>query len=226
MEQPNEIHKGHIENMGVLNLLSAKTADDFDGISHIENVGCILIPEHLTTAFMKLSMENVGSVVPVPQDGKVNVVAGQARFTGEALAQGDPDTMLVVAGQMVITTVVTSVGFRGLHIAGQLLAPVGSEAALLSGIGNLTGQAVYYKPGARMFMGHEKLGREFLELIDEPIALMITGHLEFEDDVTPDLLRAKISEIALCGHLEVPRHLLAMAQLLTTDKSGQISARD
>lgn len=226
MGQTNEIHQGHIENVGLLNLLSAKTPEDFAGISSIENVGCILVPEHLVSAFMKLSMENVGAVVPVPQDGKVNVLAGQAKFTGEAFAQGDPDTLLVVAGQLIITSVVESVGFRGLHVAGQLIAPLGSETALASAISNLSGQAVYYKAGARIFMGHETLGREFFEFIAEPIAMMIIGHMSIDNDVTADLLRAKISEIGLCGHLEVPRHLLAIAQFLTINRSGEITTRD
>jgi hypothetical protein len=54
---------------------------------------------------------------------------------------------------------------------------------------------------------------------------MVTGHLEIDDDVTTEQLKAKVSEIALCGHLEVPRHLYALAQFLTQEKAGHISAR-
>lgn len=226
MENNSEIHQGHIEDMGVLNLLSAKTPEDLAGIRSIEDVGCILIPEHLGTALTsRVSIENVGTIVPVPQDGKVNVIAGQGRFTGEALAQGDPDTLLVVAGQLLITSVVEKVGFRGIFVAGQILAPLGSDVALTSAITGLMGQAFYYRAGARIFMGHERLGREFFELVEEPIALMIVGHLEIADDVTPELFKAKVSEIAVCGNLEVPRTLHALAQFLTQEKAGEISVR-
>lgn len=225
MEHTNEMHKGHIENMGVLNLLAAKTPEDLEGISTIENVGCILIPEHLSTALVKLSIENVGAIVPVPQDGKVTVIAGQGRFTGEAMAKGDPDALLIVAGQLFISSVVESVGFRGIHVAGQVLAPAGSETALSPAITNLMGQVFYYKAGVRLFMGHERIGKEFLGFLEAPTAIMVTGHLEIDDDVTTEQLKAKVSEIALCGHLEVPRHLYALAQFLTLEKAGHISAR-
>lgn len=226
MEQTNEIHKGHIENLGVLNLLSAKTPEDLSGIASIENVGCVLVPEHLGTALMRVSMENVGALVPVPQDGKVTVIAGQGKFTGEAMAQGDPDTLLVVAGQLMITGVVEKVGFRGIYVAGQILAPIGSEAALTSKLTNLLGQAFFYREGARMFLGNDRIGKDFLEFLNGPTAIMITGNLAFEDDVTVELMKAKVGEIALCGNLEVPRHLYPLAQFLTTEKTGNINVRD
>jgi hypothetical protein len=225
MEDNHEIHKGRIEDVGLLNLLYAKTPEDLAGIQSIEDVGCILIPEHLGGVLARISMEDVGTIVPVPQDGKVNLVAGQGRFTGEAIAQGDPETLLVIAGQAMITSVVEKVGFRGIFVAGQIFAPTGSEAALTTAMTTLMGQVFYYKAGARMFQGHDRIGRDFLELVDTPIAIVITGHLEIDDDVTLDLLKAKVSEIALYGHLEVPRALYALAQFLTVEKSGHIEAR-
>ncbi|MGV3618001.1 MAG: hypothetical protein ACO1SV_21965 [Fimbriimonas sp.] len=227
MDPSTPTPRGRIEDVGMLNLLSARTPEDFDGITGIEDVGCILVPEHLATAFVaRVPMEDVGTIAAIPQDGKVVLVTGQATYTGEALENGDPEALLVVAGQLRITTPVTRVGFRGLHIIGQAIAPRGSESALASAISHVSGQISFYPEGARMFTGHESVGREFLEYLPKPTPFLISGHFTFEDDVTAELLREKVSEISLSGHLEAPRRLVPLIQFLTTDKSGNITARD
>ena len=225
-EQPSAPIRGRIQNMGVLNLLSAKSAADFEGITKIENVGCVMVPESLAAAAARIPMENVGVVASVPDGGKVSLICGQATFTGEALAEGDSETLLVVAGQLFITTPVFKVGYRGLHIMGQILAPRGSEGSLAAAITHLSGQARYFPVGARMFTGEHTISREFLEFIDTPIPLMITGEVEFTADVTVDLLRAKVSEIALTGEIKAPRALIPLLQFLAVENTGEIDATD
>ena len=56
---------GHIHNVDFLDLSSAKTPDDLQGITRITNVDCVLIPEHLMTALTRIPMENVDTVIPV-----------------------------------------------------------------------------------------------------------------------------------------------------------------
>ena len=72
----------------------------------------------------------------------------------------------------------------------------------------------------------DPVGREFLEYLTKPTPFLISGNFIFEDDVTVELLREKVSEISLSGNLEAPRHLVPLVQFLTTEKSGNISARD
>ena len=218
--------RGRIENMGVLNLLSVRTIEELEGIVSIENVGCVLLPESLGAAAARIPMENVGSVVTVPTDGKLNVMTGQAVMSGEAIAGGDPDTLLVVAGQLMITSPVPKVGFRGIHVAGQLLAPKGSEVALGTGITSLSGQIAYYPMGARMFIGHDELGAEFFRYLADGTPFAIMGHVAIQDDVSPELLRQKVSEISLYGHLEGPKAALGLAQFLCVEKHGHLSARE
>jgi len=226
MTQTDAPPRGHIENMGVLNLLSAKTAADFEGITHIENVGCILVPEHLAADAARIPMENVGVVATVPADGKVSLICGQATFSGEALAQGDPETLLVVAGQLHITTKVEKVGYRGLHIMGQAMAPRGSETALSAAITHLSGQLQYYPEGARMFTSDDSIGREFLAFLPGPIPFMVTGRLTIDNDVTVDQLRPKVSEILNTGQILAPRSLIPLLQFLAVENTGEIKARD
>jgi len=222
----NEIPTGHIEDVGVLNLLSAKSPADLAHIRKIEDVGVIIVPESLAAALYKIPMEDVGAIGIIPDGDNVNVIAGQTEMTGEALAKGDPNTILCIVGQLMISTVVASVGFKSIRVVGQLLAPKGSETALASAVSDLSGQVVYYPVGARFFLGHESFSREFLELLPRPTPLLILGAGVIEDDVTLELMKEKIPEIALMGNLSVPKHLAALAQVLTIQKMGSIDVRN
>lgn len=214
--------KGAIKNMGMLDLTSAKTAEELSGITSMENVGVVLVPEHLTAALAGIPSQNVGSVVPVPQGAKMNLQVGQTRLSGEALAAGPEDAILVLVGQIIITTPVEQVGYKELRVVGQLLAPRGSETALGAKLANLTGQAVYYPEGARLIMGSETLSREALESLTRPTPLMVEGRLTIEDDVTPELLRSKVPEIMLTGIIEAPKALWPALRSLMVDSTGRL----
>jgi hypothetical protein len=73
-------------------------------------------------------------------------------------------------------------------------------------------------------MGEETIGREFLELLPAPRALVVMGQLTFGEDVTVDLLKAKIPEIVLMGTIRTPPALLPLVQVLTIEKMGEIHA--
>jgi hypothetical protein len=170
-------------------------------------------------------MDRVASVVPVPAGPNVKVMAGQTQITGEALANpgGNPDEIYFIAGQMLITTPVQSVGYK-LIVAGQVMAPVGSEAALSASIIRQTGQVYYVPEGARHFIGQDRFSAAFFELLDEPLIMLLIGNYTIAPDVTVDLLRAKVRRIVLFGELRAPAALVPILQVLTTDKFGQIIA--
>lgn len=217
---------GRISEMGMLNLMSAKTADDLKGITSISEVGVILIPEHLATELAKIPMSEVGTIAAIPTGENVQLQTGQIHLSGESLAAGDPETSLVVVGQVFIETPVTSVGFKKLHIYGQSIALRGSEAALGAKLGNFQGQNFYVAAKPRIFMGDETIGREFLELLPEPCSLIIMGQLKIEGDVTAELMKNKVLEILLMGQLLVPRALVPLAQVLATTQMGSIQGVD
>ncbi len=216
------IPNGQISELGILNLLSAKTAEDLKGIKSISEVGVILIPEHLATELAKIPMSEVGSVAPIPTGENMNIQIGQITMSGEALAAGDPEKVLVVVGQLMIKTVVTSVGYKGIHAIGQLCAIRGSEDALGAKLQHLNGQIFYLPANPRFFMGDETIGKEYLEFLPEPEPLVVMGQLTFEQEVTVELLKSKIPEIVLIGVVKVPKHLHALVQVLTKEKMGKI----
>lgn len=218
--------KGAIRDMGVLDLSFAQSPEDLSGITSIHDVGAIIIPEDLMGALTRIDVHDVGGVVPIPRGAKVSLQMGQTRLTGESLAAGPDDTVLVLVGQTLIMNQVQSVGYQSLHVMGQLLAPRGSEAALAPKIAKLTGQVVYVTglENARFILGKERIGKAFLEYLPRPTPLVVVGKLIFEEDTPADLLREKVPEIALIGKIQAPAALVPLLQVLTVEKQGEIEA--
>jgi hypothetical protein len=216
---------GAIHDLAVLDLRTA-TAEDLSGIQSINDVGVILIPDHLAGALTRININDVGVVAAIPTGVKVSCFTGQTQLTGDALASGDPETILVVVGQAFIKTPVVSIGYREMRVYGQLFAPRGSESAIGSKLTQMDGQLFYLPVEHRTIMGSEKLGREFLELLPSPTALVIMGELEFEDNVTVSLLQVKITEIVLMGCIRAPKALVPLLQVITREKMGEISAKE
>lgn len=215
---------GQLRDMGMLDLRSAKTEADFEGITSIANIGVILVPQHLATALAKVPMSGVGGIVPVPPESNLNLITGQVRLTGEALAAGNPENILMIVGQVFITTPVQSVGYKEIQVFGQLFAPRGSEAALGAKIGQLNGQNFYLPTNPRIFMGESEISAEFLQFLPERSAFVVMGALRFTDDVTVALVQEKISEIVLMGEIQAPKALVALLEVLTPEKMGEIRA--
>lgn len=220
------IPKGNISDVGILNLLSAKTEEDLRGIAHISDVGMILIPEHLSHVLAQVDMSDVGTVLPVPTDAKVSLMTGQVTMSGESFASGDPQSVLVVAGQVLVTSVIKSVGFREVRLMGQVLAPKGSETALMAASAQIAGQVVYYPEGARVFVGTESISQAFLEYLPGPTPLVFVGTGKFEKDVDLDTLRAKVPEILAIGTVTAPRRLLPLVQVLARERFGSVEASE
>jgi hypothetical protein len=218
---------GEIKNLGHLDLTSMKSPEELDRIKSIENVGAILVPEPLMGRLAGIPMKNVGSTIAIPEGENVRLMTGQIKLTGEALASpGSEEDVLVVTGQLLITTPVEHVGYRKMVVSGQVMAPEGSEAALGAGISRLTGQIVYYRGTPRLFVGNDRVGSEFFELLDGPVTLIIAGNFEIEEGVPHDLLREKVAKIVLAGNLRAPEELIPLVQVLTEEKAGNISALD
>ena len=216
---------GVIHNMGLLDLRSAKTADELKAITGLENIGCVVVPDHLTTALASIPMENVGTIIPLPEGENIKLHVGQTRMTGEALAAGNAEDILFIAGQLFLTTPVTQVGYKEIRVNGQIFAVRGSETALGSKIGQMTGQVFYLPAKMRSIMGDESVGKAFLDLLPEPTALVVMGELTFEDDVPAELLQSKIVEIVLMGEIHAPQALIPLVQFLTVEKMGEINAK-
>jgi len=110
-------------------------------------VGTVLAPRGSEQVLGQALVGGTGGVTyyPYAEGQEVKVLSGQVRLSPAVLANpaGQPDDILVVAGQVVVTGEVTSVGYRTTIIAGQLAAPAASRDALEPGI-QVQGQAIWY----------------------------------------------------------------------------------
>jgi len=192
-------------------------------------IGLVLAP-HGSEAALGAGLTRVtGSVdyYPYAEGQEVKVSTGQLRAGGEVLANptGGPDDVLVVAGQLIVTGPVVKVGYRRVVVAGQVLAPRDSQA-VLGPVMIVKGQLVWYTGEPRFFLGKERFGRSFFELVDQPLTLALVGSFQIDPDVPAALLREKVQEITLLGKLIAPSQLVGVLQLLTTEKVGEITVAE
>jgi hypothetical protein len=189
-------------------------------------MGLVLAPSGSESALGAGLTRVTGSVdyYPYAQGQEVRVSTGQVRADGELFANptGGPDDVLVVAGQLIVTGPVAKVGYRRVVVAGQMLAPHDSQRVLGPATA-VKGQLVWYTGQPRFFVGKERFGRSFFELLDQPLTLALVGTFEIDPDVPPELLRDKVAEIVLVGKLIAPSQLVGVLQLLTTEKLGVIT---
>jgi hypothetical protein len=191
-------------------------------------VGSVLAPRGSEQALGQALAGGSGSVTyyPYTEGQEVKVLSGQVRLSGAVLANsaGRPDDVLVVAGQVVVTGEVTTVGYRTAVIAGQLAAPAASRDVLEPAV-QIQGQVIWYEgANPRVYNGDAQLNADFLRLLDAPIALVVLGDLNVADDVTEAALREKISAIAVFGDVIAPPPLIGMMQVLATEVFGDITA--
>jgi hypothetical protein len=191
--------------------------------------GLVLAPRGSESALGAGLTRVTGSVdyYPYAEGQEVTVSTGELRLGGEVLANpaGGPDDVLVVAGQLIVTGPVAKVGYRRVVVAGQLLAPRDSQA-VLGPVTTVKGQLVWYRGQPRFFVGRERFGRSFFELVDQPLTLALVGRFQIDPDVSPELLREKVEEITLVGTLTAPGRLVGVLQLLTTEKLGEIAVAE
>ncbi|HXM55165.1 MAG TPA: hypothetical protein VOB72_07220 [Candidatus Dormibacteraeota bacterium] len=211
---------------GVMVLTSPVTEVTYRGIVA---TGVLLAPRGSEAALAAKLMAATGTTAyyDYAEGQTVRVFQGQTRLRGEALANrgGQPNDIAIVAGQLVVTTPAPSVGFQQIVVAGQLAAPEASVDVLEPQLA-VFGQVAWYTGAARAFAGADRFGRAFLELLPEPLTLVLSGAFTFEPDVPADLLREKVAAIVLSGALKGPRELVPVLQLLTVEKQGVIGVLD
>ena len=199
------------------------------GYRRIAVVGVVLAPHGSQDALGGGITHLVGMIdyYPYADGQQVRVHAGNVELSGAALANpgGTPNDVLLVAGEIFVTSPVTELGYRSIVGAGEMIAPRESEP-ILSGALKMLGQTVWYSGLPRIFQEHQRFSKAFFELLPEPTALALLGGGELDDDVTIEVLREKITGITLAGALTAPKALVPLLQVLVTDNYGHIGASD
>jgi hypothetical protein len=199
------------------------------GLHGILTVGAVVAPEGSQAALTPALLRTVGGVVYYPwvEGQAVKVFQGDTRVKGEILANagGGPDDIAIVAGSMVVTSPVASVGFRQIVVVGSLLAPEESELVLGPAL-TTVGSAVWYTAPPRVFSGKDRFTAGFFELLGEPVTLVLNGSFELDPDVPAQLVKEHVATIVLNGKLTAAPALVPLLQVLAVHKQGVIGTLD
>ena len=195
----------------------------------ISVVGSVLAPRGSEQALGPV-LDGVGNVIYYRQsEGQdVKVLTGQVKLSGAMLANpaGQPDDILLAAGQVVVTGSPASVGYAQMIITGQLIAPEASREVLEPRV-QVHGQSVWYcSDTPRIIFEDMHVGADFFRLLDHPVSLVLLGDLSIAPDVTKTLVQQKVADIILLGDITAPADLVPVLQVLATDAFGTIRASD
>jgi hypothetical protein len=200
--------EGVIRDVAMLDLTPLTSAEDLAGITRLEDVAIVLVPESLMAAVVGIPMDDVAMVVPVPDGVQVRDHTGAVVMGGEALAAPEAENaMLIVTGTLVLTSPVPKVVYREVMVMGLVLAPHGSEAALGAGLTRVTGSVDFY-PAAedqevKVSTGQLRVDGEFLA---NPAGrpddiLVVAGQLI----VTGPVAKVGYRRVVVAGQLLAPR---------------------
>ena len=210
----------------MLDLTGADASTALDGVTRISHVATILVPESLLPKLSSIPMDSVAATVPVPDRSRTKVWSGQITLSGEALAASDreKDELIVIAGQLILTSPVQHVGNVELVVMGQLIAPSGSETALGSAVRRVSGQVMYYPyvDGANVRVVYDSTlsGEALANVAGEPTDILLSlGNLV----VTSPIERLGYKHVAAMGHVVVPRNTDAELLSRIIPLAGQVA---
>jgi len=196
----------------------------------ISVVGSVLAPRGSEPVLGQVLGGGVGTVSYYQHsDGQdIKVLSGQVNISGTTLANtaGTPDDILLVAGQVVVTAPVSSVGYARVIAAGQLFAPAASREVLEPRTQTLGQSAWYRGDDPRIFFQNASLGPDFFRLLDHPVSLIVMADVSFTAGVTEAMVQEKVADIINFGSLVAPADLVPILQVRATDNFGSIRADD
>jgi len=131
-----------LRDQPVLDLSHLTSPDQLAGISRIEDVAVVVVPQSLAGAYAAISVSDVAGTIYVPDGANVRLHSGAMVAGGDGL--GAADDVLVVIGMLVITSPVTGPVPQRIYVIGSVLAPRGSESALGPALAGGSGGVSYY----------------------------------------------------------------------------------
>jgi hypothetical protein len=196
----------------------------------ISVIGSVLAPRGSEQALGPVLGGGTGSVTYYRQtDGQeVKILTGDVKLSGAMLANpaGQPDDVLLAAGQVVVTGPVTTMGYAQAIIAGVLIAPEASREVVEPRV-EVQGQAAWYQSDSpRIISEDTQVGGDFFRLLEKPVSLIVLGDLCIAPDVTETMVREKVTDIILLGDITAPASLVPVLQVLAIDAHGAIRASD
>jgi hypothetical protein len=216
--------------VGVL-VVTGRVTGELPG--RISVVGAVFAPRGSEALLGRVLGGGAGTVTyyRVPEgagEPHIKLLSGQVRLSGAALANpaGEPDDILIAAGQLLITGGVGPVGYRHIFVAGQLIAPEATLIELETRI-DVQGQTVWYRSAdPRILYDDVELGPDYFRLLDHPVSLIALGPLTIGAGVTAALLLENVTDIVVLGDVHAPAEAVPAVQVLATAVMGRIRIAD
>lgn len=216
---------GDNEVLVVLGGLMVTTPVERVGYREVIVIGAVLAPRGSESA-LGVGLTRVTGAVhyyTYVNGQRFQPLSGEIRISGETIANsgGTGGDVLMLAGDVIVTSQVKQVGFQEIFWGGRLIVPRASEGVLAPKLVG-GGELIWYGGEPRFFKGDEMFGRGFFEALRGPVALALVGDFRIENDVPAELLHAKLSELTLVGNLTARKELVSALQVLTTEKYGNL----
>lgn len=218
---PEPDQRGVIHDVAVLDLTGSTDPEQLAHIRRIHDVAVILVRESAASALTRIDLNDVASVVQVPEHGVPRVHTGTLVLTGAAFAdEKNRDDVLVVTGTLIATEPVRKVALAGVIVTGTVLAPEGSEA-LAAALTRLTGtfDTFPYREGQRIEhrSGSIEIGASGLANRDGTAndVLLVSGALTVRGEVAD----VGYERIIVSGMLIAPRQAQEVLEPRVTSTS-------
>ncbi|MCO5143006.1 MAG: hypothetical protein M9962_07955 [Oligoflexia bacterium] len=200
-------------NVGVLDIRNTSEEVFKDKIK-IGNVGMVLYSKQTSHLLKHISAGNIGSITECEDD--VQLIQGKSVLGSESLKDLKSPLRLLVMGKLVIQDN-TSIeafekGVASLHVSGKILCPSDLLPVVQAKALSLNGKIETYPSGYRLIEKSIRYSKVQLSALEPNSKLAIMGDLGFESDVTPELLKERISSLFVKGKLSAFEGLLSSIQ--------------
>jgi hypothetical protein len=197
-------NRGVISREALVDFSHLTSAEDLAGISRIDGVAAVVVPESLAAAYAGIPSSGVAATVYVPDGTNVRVHTGSLMVGGDGL--GSAEDVLVVIGMLIITSQVTGALPRRISVVGLVLAPRGSESALGPVLGGGAGNVLYY-PAAqgqefKVLAGQVKLsGASLANTSGQPADVLIAAG---QTVITGPVTSVGYAQVIVAGQVVAP----------------------
>jgi hypothetical protein len=131
-----------VRDQPVVDFSHLTSPDQLAGISRIEDVAVVVVPQSLAGAYAAIPTSDVAGTIYVPGGVNVRVHTGALVVGGDGI--GGADDVLVIIGMLVITSPVAGPVPQRIYVIGSVLAPRGSEPLLGPALAGGSGGVSYY----------------------------------------------------------------------------------
>ena len=216
-----------VENVGTLDLRGA-TAEQVAILKKVKNTGTVLISPEARAGLSGTSMENVGSVIEAGLDEKL-LVGPSIEFDAEALDAMEDGQKLLITGIVTFAddapAALVAQKIAKLRLTGILLASK-SVQGILTGRMEHVGVSVTVPKtsgGIVRQIGEKTITPGYLGYLKPESVYINIGQTTFGDDVSLELVRAKLAAYVNVGETVARQEILDYLDAVCESNVGEFS---